>query len=222
MAISDLKGIFQKHVLRLANVQHEHDHIYSFTFKPNVPFEWKAGQHGGLKVNGKAKPFTIGSTTSEGHILITTEIRNSDYKRALMNLKEQDTVTFNGPIGGFYIKDRTKPHLLVGEEIGIVPFRSITKQLLEEEVSLANFQMVFLTKTPIYHDVWEMAKEKGANIMFCDDEIIFNSVIEECSRAFQQNGDCFVCGKPNFVKDTVKKLNKFGIKKVHKDSFIGY
>ncbi|MFN7250471.1 MAG: FAD-dependent oxidoreductase [Anaerobacillus sp.] len=223
MGISDLKGLFQKHVLHFTGLQLEHENVYSFVFKPETPFEWKAGQHGGLKVNGKGKPFTIASSSKEGFLLITTEVReDSDYKKALMNLKENDTVTFMGPIGSFYIKDHSLPHLLVAEGIGIAPYRSIIKQLLEDNLSLDTFHLVCLTDKPLYRDVWEEAKEKGAKIEFYDEETSFKKRIKDYSSNLQQNGNFFVCGKPSFVKENVKFLNNLGIKKVHKDAFMGY
>lgn len=114
--------------------------VYSFTFTPETPISWQAGQYGIFEINllnGKTgrKPFSISSAPAEHDITITTRIRaktTSKYKKSLIKLKKGDPVKLRGPFGRMYIKDPFKNYAILASGIGITPFRAMLKQIYLE------------------------------------------------------------------------------------------
>ena len=108
---------------------------YTFSFEKGKDLTWKAGQHGLLtithkKIKNGTLPFTLASAPAEEIVKITTRISNepSEFKKALLELKQGMTISMSGPVGSFYLKDNS-PTLLIAGGIGITPFRSIIKQM---------------------------------------------------------------------------------------------
>ena len=111
--------------------------VYSFSFTPETPIVWQAGQHGIFEiplVNGKTgrKPFSLSSAPSETDITITTRVRGknaSKYKKSLLKLKKGTAVKLRGPVGRMHIKEPAKSYALLASGIGITPFRSMLMEL---------------------------------------------------------------------------------------------
>ena len=78
----------------------------------------------------RTRPFTLASAPAEKVVKITTRISNdpSEFKKALLELKQGMKISMSGPVGSFYLKDNS-PTLLIAGGIGITPFRSIVKQI---------------------------------------------------------------------------------------------
>ena len=113
--------------------------IVSFHFKPRSGLEWKAGQYFVYFMPGAAfdyllpflRPFTISLAPSEGHLRITTRIREkpSIFKRELLKLKPGARVIGGGPYGFFTLTDTSKDYVFLAGGIGITAFRSILVDL---------------------------------------------------------------------------------------------
>ena len=58
--------------------------------------------------------------------------QRSEFKKAMLELKQGMKVKKSGPVGGFYLKENS-PLLLIAGGIGITPFWSILQQLEAEE-----------------------------------------------------------------------------------------
>ncbi len=103
------------------------------------------------KIKNGTKPFTLASAPTEKVVKITTRISNdpSEFKKALLELKQGMTISMSGPVGSFYLKDNS-PTLLIAGGIGITPFRSIIKQLEMKGIALRP-QYTFYTWIVISH-----------------------------------------------------------------------
>ena len=109
-----------------------------FYLKKEKDLTWKAGQHGLFtithkKIKNPIRPFTIASAPTENMVRLTMRISDqpSDFKKAMLELKQGMRVKMSGPVGGFNLNDNS-PSLLIAGGIGITPFRSIVKQLEAE------------------------------------------------------------------------------------------
>src|SRR3989344_5705320 len=86
---------------------------------------------------GIERSFTIASSPlDKKYLMVTTKTIKSSFKKALENLKSSQPVEFNGPWGGFVLKEEeTFPRVFLAGGIGITPFHSMisyanTKKLL--------------------------------------------------------------------------------------------
>ena len=134
----DTLSIFKKRDLFFLESYKESEDVYTFLFKKEIDLTWKAGQHGLFsithkKIKNPTKPFTVSSAPTENVVRLTLGIGDnpSDFKKAMLELKQGMNVRMSGPVGSFYLKDNN-PSLLIAGGIGITPFRSILKQVEAE------------------------------------------------------------------------------------------
>lgn len=110
--------------------------IWSFTFEPNDPLNWKAGQairvelpHEQPDAAGAKRHFTITSAPHERVITITTRNSTSSFKRALVALPIGGRLRLlDQPAGTFSWPADERPVVLVAQGIGVTPFISILRQ----------------------------------------------------------------------------------------------
>ena len=106
---------------------------YTFSFKPNAPLTWHAGQHGMIElvsVKGKImrRMFSLSSSPSEEIVSITTRYIDhaaSDFKKSLWALKSGDKAKLRGPVGPMYVRNPKQHNVFIASDIGITPFRSV-------------------------------------------------------------------------------------------------
>ena len=134
----DTLSIFKKRDLLFLESYKESEDVYTFLFEKEKDLTWKAGQHGLFNITHKKikkpiRPFTVASAPTEDVVRLTMRISDnpSEFKKAMLELKQGMTVKMSGPVGNFYLKD-SSPSLLIAGGIGITPFRSILKQIEAE------------------------------------------------------------------------------------------
>ena len=134
----DILPIFKKSELLFLESYKESEDVYTFLFEKEKDLTWKAGQHGLFsithkKIKNPTRPFSVASAPTEDVVKITIGISDdpSDFKKAMLELKQGMKVSMSGPVGAFYLKDNS-PSLLIAGGIGITPFRSIVKQIEAE------------------------------------------------------------------------------------------
>lgn len=119
------------------------DHIISFHFKPERQINQTAGQFIELTIphpdpdkRGIKHWFTLSSSPTEAMPTITTKFPAegpvSSYKQALQALSPGDQVMMSDPMGDFVLpKDKSIPLVFIAGGIGVTPFRSILKSLID-------------------------------------------------------------------------------------------
>ncbi len=119
--------------------------IWAFTFEPNVPLIWNAGQairvelpHVHPDSAGTKRHFTITSAPFEHIVTITTRLTGSSFKQALATLPTGGRLQLLDPPAGTFAWPRTlgRPVVLVAQGIGITPFISLIRQRRHDRASL--------------------------------------------------------------------------------------
>lgn len=116
--------------------------IKTFWFKPAKRVRHTAGQfiemtlpHDNADERGQKHWFTLSASPTEDLVSITTKHatdRVSTFKQVLFRLNPGDKVTVSEPMGDFVLpKDASIPLVFVAGGIGVTPFRSMTKYLLD-------------------------------------------------------------------------------------------
>lgn len=117
---------------------------WSFIFdRKGLDYTFFPGQYNDITItlkNGRkdTRSFTIASSPLEKDIvMITTKAGKSDFKQSLFNLVPGDTISFRGPLGGFYLREENKvPRVFISGGIGITPFRSMIAYVVKKEIKI--------------------------------------------------------------------------------------
>jgi ferredoxin-NADP reductase/nitrite reductase/ring-hydroxylating ferredoxin subunit len=107
--------------------------------------DYTAGQYAFFKLDrisgdakGPIRHFSIASSpTEQDHILISTRIRDTQYKQKLASLKEGAKILVWGPEGDFVLHDDySKPAVFLSGGIGVTPFRSMIKYATDKQLPI--------------------------------------------------------------------------------------
>lgn len=107
---------------------------YTFSFKRPDEFDFLPGMYNRWTLpitatdgRGSSRFFTISSSPLvKDKLTVTTKIIQSDFKKALLHLKENDEIKIFGPMGNFVLDEiNTKQRVLIAGGIGITPFHSM-------------------------------------------------------------------------------------------------
>ena len=107
--------------------------------------DYSAGQYAFFKLDrisgdakGPIRHFSIASSpTEQDHILISTRIRDTQYKQKLASLKEGAKILVWGPEGEFVLHDDySKPAVFLSGGIGVTPFRSMIKYATDKQLPI--------------------------------------------------------------------------------------
>ncbi len=113
----------------------------AFYFEKPAEFTFKPGQYISLILNKPVDSqtpslehdFSLASAPYENQLMITTRMRDSEYKNFLKSLSLGTAVEVKGPLGAFALSsDQSKPAVLLAGGIGITPFRSIVIQAVND------------------------------------------------------------------------------------------
>lgn len=106
---------------------------YSFYFARPESFDFSPGQYIKMTLDiknpderGVSHFFSIASSpTEKEHLMVTTRIIQSSFKKTLAKINIGDIVQMNGPFGGFILDETYNPAVFLTGGIGITPFRSM-------------------------------------------------------------------------------------------------
>jgi len=220
----------KKYVVELEKVSIVGDDYYIFDFKIPKGITFKEGQYGVFvhvdkEIEGrKVRAFSIASSNNEDVFKIATKIieNPSDFKIKMRELKIGDTMTFNGPMGSFILKEDFHSVFIAGG-IGITPIRGILKQI--EELSY-NKESVLIYSEP--RNVYPF-KEEFDNMYFLDKH--YKNNVENTQEAivlaldkYANKAYYYIAGSPRFVGGIKEQLmnNGIGEKNIKFDRFSGY
>lgn len=111
--------------------------------KPMENFNYKAGQFVDLIIEnakygderGNRRTFSIASSPTEENLLFAMRIRDTGFKRNLMEMNVGDKLKIFGPMGIMTLPEEKKPLIFLSGGIGITPFRSIIKYVCDMNLS---------------------------------------------------------------------------------------
>lgn len=230
----DMLSIFKKRELLFIESYKESEDVYSFLFEKEKDLTWKAGQHGLFsithrKIKNHTRPFTLASAPTENIIKITMKINDnpSEFKKAMLELKQGMNISMSGPVGAFYLKNDV-PTILIAGGIGITPFRSIVKQL-EAEGNDNDKSICLLyyasNKSYIFKDELDrIAMNTSINMTYLDSRSDLHQEIDKFTTLNKNDGKYFIAGPKSMVDSTTSYLQSKNISKrnIKKDSFFGY
>jgi len=209
--------------------------IWSFSFKPDKPLEWQAGQHIVLfakSLTGKRvrRAFSVSSAPSENFLTITTRVPEelSPFKQFLKKLKKGDKLSSRGPIGRLIIEPKSQnEYAFLASGIGITPFRSILKEMqdnnIENKITLffANNKDSHLFKDELCKFNTKM-KNLKIKYIYYPDRLLGSSIEEQLGEKLQST-IFFLSGSSQIIKSYRRTLTGLGIKRhnIITDTFIG-
>ena len=230
----DMLSIFKKRELLFIESYKESDGVYTFLFEKEKDLTWKAGQHGLFtithkKIKNPTRPFTLAFAPTENMVKITMKINDnpSDFKKAMLELKQGMKVSMSGPVGGFYLKENS-PTILIAGGIGITPLRSIVKQIETEGNGTEKpIHLLYLesNKSYIYKDELDgIANNTSLSVTYLDSRNDLHEEIDRSISLYKNDGKYFIAGPKSMVDSISSYLQKNGISKrnIKKDSFFGY
>ncbi len=145
--------------------------IYDFVFKNNSKFNFTPGQYLEWTLDvknqdsrGNRRYFTISSSPTETEIRIGIKFyqNSSSFKKTLLNLKTGDKVLAGSLSGDFTIANaKENKFVFVAGGIGITPFRSILKYLIDNNIK-KDIILLYSNKLKeeiVYVDIFNSAYE---------------------------------------------------------------
>jgi ferredoxin-NADP reductase/Na+-translocating ferredoxin:NAD+ oxidoreductase RnfD subunit len=211
-----------------------------FVFKPERPFTYQPGQymeftfqHPHTDSRGARRYFTLSSSPTEQDIRLGIKFYEpgSSYKRALKHVTP-DTPIIAGQLGGDFVmpKDASKRLVFIAGGIGITPFRSMVKYLLDkgEKRDITLFYAARTADDHVYRSVFDDAATKlGINVVYITTDkskrARYAELIAQHVPDFQ---DCtfYISGPHAMVIDTEHVLETMGVSfaRIKKDFFSGY
>ncbi len=212
--------------------------VPQFTFEPGQFLEWTI-PHPNPDSRGTKRWFTLASSPTEKLIQLTTRFadQGSSFKTALQNKKIGDHIWAHGVEGDFNLPDdKRAPLVFIAGGIGITPFRSMVKYLLDTNEK-RDVILLYAAKSPadlIFLDLFEKARtvlslklvtivsqptaEWTGNSGTVDRNFISNEIPNIAS------AQVYVSGPEPMVETLSGTLRSIGVanNSIHQDFFPGY
>ncbi|HIA92027.1 TPA: hypothetical protein EYO12_02820 [Candidatus Saccharibacteria bacterium] len=203
----------------------EAESIWSFYFTKPPALQFEAGDYVDVEIEtssvlGDRRWLTISSSPTADHIRFSLKVpvSTSEFKRALMNLKKDDTIQVSPPIGTFHLPRRKDaPIVWVAGGIGITPFLSQSQWLIDTNQN-RTIECLYVAKPNEHVFVDQLVKvselttttERPAQL----DHLYTNLV----------NKQIFLSGPQPFCMHYYDQLQKMGLSRqqLHLDYFPGY
>ena len=222
---------------------------YTFSFKRPGEFNFLPGMYNRWTLpitakdgRGSSRFFTISSSPLvKDKLTVTTKIIQSDFKKALLMLKENDEIKIFGPMGNFVLDEAiTKPRILIAGGIGITPFHSMLTYAAAKilTIPLTLFVSFSTPEEMVYFEELKQIGETHSNIKIVytitkpeesqtpwegekrriSEELIKKYVPDIAGALF------YVVGPPPMEEATTKMLNDMGFmeENILTEAFTGY
>jgi ferredoxin-NADP reductase/Na+-translocating ferredoxin:NAD+ oxidoreductase RnfD subunit len=221
--------------LRVKAIEKISDQVYNFVFTPNrtlafVPgqyMEWTLG-HSKADIRGNRRTFTIASSPTEPDVRLGVKFYHpsSTYKSKLHELKVGDQL-FAGQISGNFTlpADPAKKLVFVAGGIGITPFRSMVKYLIDksQKRDIVLFYLVSKSEELAYKDLFEEASAIGLTFVpviqgTLDQALLTEKVPDFAERHF------YLSGPQAMITSQKADLIGMGVQRtrIETDYFSGY
>lgn len=200
-----------------------------FAFQAGQYLEWTLG-HQHPDNRGNRRYFTIASSPTETDVRLGVKFYSnpSSFKKKLFDLNIGDEVVATQLAGEFVLpKDAKQKLVFIAGGIGITPFRSMIKYLIDkkENRSIVLFYSNNVVSDIVYSDIFKQAEPLGVKTVyaltdlkqapeswnghrgFVNDQLIAKEVPDYLDRLF------YISGPPVMVSAFVKMLKKMGVPK---------
>ncbi len=211
-----------------------------FVYEPGQFIEINL-EHPNPDDRGFKRWFTLSSSPTESDLMVTSRLvdKHSTFKDALFKLKAGDSIKASEPMGKFTLPtDITKKIVWIAGGIGITPFRSQMKFLLDNQES-RDVTLIYSNrslKDVCFQDLWDEAQKNLPNFKYVQtlvDEIPSDWQAEKgfvdgamLERVITNLDECefFISGPEPMVEAFKPILTGKGIeeKYIHQDWFPNY
>lgn len=180
-----------------------------------------------IDFRGNRRTFTIASSPTEDKLQFGIKFYkpSSTFKKHLSEIKEGDQIIAGNISGDFVLpKNPSIPLVFIAGGIGITPFRSMVKYLLDTNQK-RSIELLYLVNSPkeaAYKDLFEEASEIGMNIHISTKSPSKDSLAEYIHR--DQKQQFYISGPPGMVRTYKNLLKQSGVKNraIKTDYFAGY
>lgn len=239
-----LSGNQGRILLKLKKKEKLAPNITGFWFTPSPKRKFKSGQylhytlpHKHTDSRGSRRFFTVASSPTEDDILLATKFaeKSSSFKNELRSLKTDSDLTALRPEGEFVMPDDTdQPLVFVAGGIGVTPFRSMVKYLLDTKQKRP-ITLIYAARSEeelVFKDIFSQAeKSLDLKIVYVLDnpkggqqkgpltgEIIKKHAPENKNTLF------YISGPEPMVRSLMSQLRKSGVgsNRMKHDYFPGY
>lgn len=229
----------EKLFLKLKEKKQITHNIYDFVFTTNTPLSFRAGQYlewtlgdMGADSRGNRRYFTIASSPTEKDIILGAKFYEpgSTFKKKLLALKEGDSIIASQLSGEFVLpKDKTKKLVFIAGGIGVTPFRSMIKYLIDTGEK-RDIVFIYINSTEgdiAYEEIFNEAKKLGIQTIYViskkdkpennpalyygsiDRKLIVQAIPDFAERYF------YISGAHQMVTSLEKITWEMGVKKDH-------
>lgn len=227
---------------RIKEVIRRNYNVKSFRLEIGDVLDFKAGQFLSVTLNNDPKLkryLSISSSPTEKcYLEFTKKLTQSDFSKALNNLKTGDQVVIQYPFGKFVLDDLAPSIAFLSGGIGITPIRSISKYAIDKNLGI-DIVLIYSNHSPrdiVFKDDFDaMAKNypllRVAHVL-CETEVGFkctagliNSTIIKNEIPDYQQRKFYLCGPPQMVEAMRKILAEdLGLpaEKIVTENFQGY
>jgi ferredoxin-NADP reductase len=151
--------------------------IMAFHFEKPDGFQYKAGQFADYTLcspsetddEGNIRGFTLSSAPFEHHLVATTRLRDTAFKRVLQNAPLGTEVELDAPYGSFTLHNNVaRPAVFLTGGIGITPVRSIVLQAAHDKTA-HKIVVLYSNKNPegsAYLEELTAAASSNENVTF--------------------------------------------------------
>lgn len=220
--------------------------IYDFIFQTSQKFSFVPGQymewtlsHKNTDSRGNRRYFTIASSPTEKDVILGVRFNSSgsSFKNALSDFSKDSEIIASSIAGDFTLpKDGAKKLVFVAGGIGVTPFRSMVKYLLDKKEK-RDIVVLYTAKTPedfAYKEVFDEARNVGIRVIYTvtntkdvpnnwkghvgriNGELVEKEIPDFKERMFYLSG-------PNAMIESFEQmLKKIGVKHIKKDYFPGF
>jgi len=144
---------------------------HKFKFTPGQYMEWTLG-HNGPDSRGNRRYFTLASSPTEQNLRLGIKFdkKPSTFKKAMLSMNRNTEITASQIAGDFELpEDRNQKCVFLAGGVGITPFRSMIKYLLDthQRRSITLFYSVRTVEDIVYKDIFDRAeKELGIRAIY--------------------------------------------------------
>lgn len=212
------------------------------TYQPGQYMEWTL-PHDGIDNRGNRRYFTLASSPTEPTLRLGVKFNepSSSYKKAMLGMTEQTRVVAAHVVGDFALPKNPKRKLvLIAGGIGITPFRSMLKYLLDtgQQRDIVVLYAANSSRDIAYKEILEQARRelgitviyfltqpdiaRGASVMqragYINADAIKDTVPDYHDRTF------YISGSHEMVTEVRRSLVNLGVNRRHikVDYFPGY
>lgn len=220
-------------LLKISQINQLTPTVKSFIFKKPTQFFFYPGQYLDYQLKiadpqGNSRSFTISASPTEDFLMLTTRQGRSVFKQKLFSLKSGDSIESSHPAGTF-ILDESSPAVFIAGGIGITPFRSMIKYIVDQKLT-TQITLIYSNSDPdfLFKKELEDWKKSLSNltIIYHNSSLhgYLNKTKLHTAVGSLVNNIFYLAGSPNFVNTMEKILKELGVDQtnIRYDRFDGY